>query len=83
MSGYDEMLEEYYEGRDILGPEDGDPEGYEGDLLEPLGYCRNFDGDKCRKKSGKNYGKNCPEYDKGTNDCYEELFLDVCCPWIY
>lgn len=26
---YDDMLEEYFEGRDILGPKDGDPEGYE------------------------------------------------------
>lgn len=26
---YDDMIESYYEGRDILGPEDGDPEGYE------------------------------------------------------
>lgn len=33
MSGYDDMIEQYYEGRDILGPEDGDPEGYEGDVF--------------------------------------------------
>lgn len=26
---YDDMIESYYEGRDILGPKDGDPEGYE------------------------------------------------------
>lgn len=26
---YDDMLEEYFEGRDFLGPKDGDSEGYE------------------------------------------------------
>ena len=30
---YDDMLEEYYEGRDVITIYDGDPEGYEGDKM--------------------------------------------------
>ena len=53
-----------------------------GELFEPVGYCGNFDGKICRNKNGKNYKKKCKEYDKKTNKCYEELYLEICSPWL-
>ena len=66
---YDDMIESHYEGRDILGPEDGDPEGYEeispeietlvSQIVKALGEFEH----KTERKSYIEYNENCIKID--------------------